>query len=186
MTHLKNTPERYGALSIGLHWLTLLVMAAVYAFVQLHEIFPKGSPGRAFMMQAHFSLGLLVMLLTLARLGLRWTSPEPRITPPIPHWQDVLAKLMHYLLYALMLGAPLAGWLVISASGKPVPLLFGLELPALLGESKSLSKLIKEAHEFVGTAGYALIALHAAAALVHHYVMRDNTLTRMLPWRQER
>jgi cytochrome b561 len=170
---------------MGLHWLTLLLMAAVYAFVELHELFPKDTPERTFMMRSHFSLGLLVMVLTLARLGWRWTSPIPRIEPPIPRWQDMLSHLVHGLLYALMVALPLAGWLMINAAGKPV-LFFGMELPALLGENKALYKQIKEVHEAIGTFGYALIGLHAAAALVHHYVMRDNTLTRMLPWRRER
>ncbi|MDR1967909.1 MAG: cytochrome b [Burkholderiaceae bacterium] len=180
----RNTSKRYGCLSVGLHWLTLLLMAAVYAFVELHELFPKDTPERAFMMYAHFSLGLLVMVLTLARLGLRWSAPTPRIEPPIPHWQAVFSQLVHGLLYLLLLGLPLVGWMMVSASGRPV-LFFGIELPALLDSNRALSKLLKEVHETIGTLGYALIALHAAAALVHHYVMHDNTLTRMLPWRRE-
>jgi cytochrome b561 len=181
----RNTSERYGTLSIGLHWLTLLLMAAVYAFVELHELFPKNTPERAFMMSSHFSLGLLVMVLTLARLGVRWTSPVPRIEPPIPHWQAMSSHLLHGGLYLLMVALPLVGWLMINAAGRPV-LFFGMELPALLDKSEALSKQLKEVHEAIGTLGYALIALHAVAALVHHYVMRDNTLTRMLPWRSER
>jgi cytochrome b561 len=89
---------------------------------------------------------------------------------------------MHILLFALMIGMPLAGWLLLSASGKPIPF-FGLELQALTGESKSLAKLVKEIHETGGTVGYFLIGLHAAAALFHHYIVRDNTLLRMLPGR---
>jgi cytochrome b561 len=181
----RNTPDRYGTLSIGLHWLTLLLMAAVYAFVELHELFPKNTPERGFMMRSHFSLGLLVMVLTLARLGLRWTSPVPRIEPPIPRWQAVSSHLLHGLLYLLMVALPLVGWLMINAGGRPV-LFFGMELPVLLGKNEALSKQLKEMHETIGTFGYALIALHAAAALMHHYIMRDNTLTRMLPWRRER
>jgi cytochrome b561 len=89
---------------------------------------------------------------------------------------------MHVALYALMIGMPLAGWLMLSAAAKPIPL-FGLQLPALIGESKALADLIEEIHETGGTVGYYLIGLHAAAALFHHYVKRDNTLPRMLPSR---
>ncbi|MNP75825.1 hypothetical protein D3C76_1729480 [compost metagenome] len=81
-----------------------------------------------------------------------------------------------------MIGAPLAGWLILSAAGKPIPF-FGLELPALIGPDKELAGQIKELHELAGTAGYWLIGLHAVAALFHHYVSRDNTLVRMLPGR---
>lgn len=79
-----------------------------------------------------------------------------------------------------MVGMPLAGWLLLSAAGKPIPF-FGLQLPALIGESKDLAGVIKEIHEIGGTVGYFLIGLHAAAALFHHYFLRDDTLRRMLP-----
>lgn len=78
-----------------------------------------------------------------------------------------------------MLGMPIAGWLILSFAGKPIPF-FGLELPALVAENKDLSKQIKEIHETIGTLGYYLIGLHAFAALVHHYGFKDNTLRRML------
>lgn len=93
-----------------------------------------------------------------------------------------MAGVMHAMLYALMLGLPLLGWLYLSAAGKPIPF-FGFNLPALVAENKALAGSIKEIHQTVGTAGYFLIALHAAAALLHHYVIRDNTLQRMLPSR---
>jgi cytochrome b561 len=69
---------------------------------------------------------------------------------------------------------------MLSAAGKPIPF-FGLELPPLIGENKELAKTIKEVHETGGTVGYYLIGLHTAAALFHHYLVRDNTLRRMLP-----
>jgi cytochrome b561 len=178
----RNTSSvRYGSWMIGMHWLMLLLVAAVYALVELRGIFPRGSAGRDAMMQWHAMLGLLVFGLTLARLALRVALPRPPIAPPPPAWQERLAGLVQWLMYALMLGLPLAGWLALSAAGKPVPF-FGLDLPPLIGANKALGKQIKEVHEAVATFGYALIGLHAAAALFHHYWMRDNTLTRMLPW----
>ena len=87
---------------------------------------------------------------------------------------------MHVALYTLMVGMPLAGWLLLSAEGKPIPF-FGLHLSALIGKSKYLADLIEEIHETGGTMGYFLIGLHTAAALYHHYFVRDNTLRRMLP-----
>ncbi len=83
-------------------------------------------------------------------------------------------------LYALMIGMPLLGWLTLSAEGKPIPFFF-VQLPALVNESKSVADWAKELHETGGTIGYFLIAMHAAAALFHHYVVGDNTLRRMLP-----
>ena len=81
---------------------------------------------------------------------------------------------------ALLIGLPLAGWVILSAAGKPIPF-FGLELPALVAPDTDLAKFVKGWHEWFGALGYWLIGLHALAGLYHHYVVRDNTLLRMLP-----
>lgn len=78
-----------------------------------------------------------------------------------------------------MFWMPVLGWLLLSAAGKPLPF-GGLELPALIAHNEALAHTSKEIHETLGTAGYFLIAAHAAAGLYHHYFRRDNTLTRML------
>ncbi len=176
----RNTTHRYGSLSIGLHWLMLLLVVAVYGCIELRGYFPKGSDPREALKTWHFMLGLSVFVLASLRLLVNLTAPVPRIEPDPPGWQKLSARLMHLALYALMIGMPLAGWLLLSAAGKPIPF-YGLQLPALIGQSKSLAGLIKEIHEIAGTAGYFLIGLHTAAALFHHYFVRDNTLRRMLP-----
>lgn len=178
----RNSTERHGSLSIGLHWLMLLLLIAVYVCIDLREFFPKGSEPREALKTWHFMLGLSVFVLVWLRLLSNLTGPTPRIEPDPPKWQKRSAWLMHVALYVLMIGMPLAGWLILSAEGKPIPF-FGLHLPALIHESKNMAELIKEVHETGGTVGYFLIGLHAAAALFHHYVVRDNTLRRMLPSR---
>lgn len=178
----KNTSSRYGSLSIGIHWLILLLFIAVYASINLRELYPKGSDPREALKTWHFMLGMLVFVFVWLRLAARASGPTPLIQPAQPGWQELSAKLMHLALYIVMIGMPLSGWLLLSASGKPIPF-FGLQLPALIGESKVLAAQIKEIHELAGTTGYYLIGLHAAAALYHHYIKRDNTLTRMLPGR---
>ncbi|PTU74735.1 cytochrome b [Pseudomonas mangrovi] len=178
----KNSENRYGSLSIALHWLMLILIAGVYACIELKGNFPKGSEPRELLKQWHFMLGLGVFALVWLRLLARLIAPTPRIVPAIPLWQALPAKLMHLALYALMIGAPLAGWLILSAADKPIPF-FGLQLPALIGPNPELAGQIKELHELAGVAGYWLIGLHAAAGLLHHFIRRDNTLTRMLPGR---
>lgn len=176
----KNTANRYGAISIAIHWLMLLLFIAVYATIELRGLYPKGSDPREALKTWHFMLGMLVFVLVWPRLAVRLSGLAPLIQPEPVYWQELSAKLMHLALYALMIAMPLSGWLLLSASGKPIPF-FGMQLPALIGENKDLAKLIKEIHETAGTAGYFLIGLHALAALYHHYIKRDNTLTRMLP-----
>ena len=179
----KNTAIRYGSLSIGLHWLMLLLFIAVYGCIELRGFYPKGSDPREALKTWHSMLGMLVFVFVWLRLAARLSGPTPGIRPEPSGLQQLSAKLMHLALYAFMIAMPLIGWLLLSASGKPVPF-FGLELPALIGKSKDLESQIKEIHEFLGTAGYYLIGLHAAAALYHHYIKTDNTLTRMLPDRK--
>ena len=175
---LKNTAARYHLSSVALHWLMLLLFVAVYASINLRELFDKGSTPREALKSLHFMLGLLMFALVWVRLLMRVKHPVPGIEPAPARWQKHVAQLVHLTLYAVMIGMPLAGWLLLSAAGKPIPF-FGLELPALIAPDKALASQIKEIHETVGTIGYFLIGGHAAAALFHHYVKRDNTLLRM-------
>lgn len=174
--------ERYDGMSIALHWLMLLLIAAVYACIELREFYPKASDIREGMKAWHFMLGLAVLVLVIVRMIARAAGRTPRITPEPKTWQNVLARSVHLALYLFMICMPIAGWLVLSASGKPIPF-FGLTLPPLVGENRDVAHQIKELHEAVGSVGYYLIGLHAFAALVHHYVMKDDTVRRMLPWR---
>lgn len=178
-----NSTDRYNVLSITLHWVMVLLLIAVYTFINLADVFPKGSDARNLMKTWHFMLGLSVLALVLVRIVVNLLNTAPRIVPNPPVWQTKLAKAMHFALYALMLGLPIAGWLMLSASGKPIPF-FGLQLPSLLTENKNLADNIKELHEAGGTIGYFLIGLHALAGLYHHYVVKDNTMLRMLPGRR--
>jgi cytochrome b561 len=169
---------RYGGLSIALHWLMLLLIALVYATMEFKTAFPKGSAQRDAMATWHYMLGLSVFFLAWLRLLARVTGPNPAVVPAMPKWPAALAGTTHASLYALMLGLPLLGWLTLSAKGTPVPF-FGAVLPALLEKSESLARRLKDIHETLATAGYFIIGLHAAAALYHHYVRRDNTLRLM-------
>lgn len=178
---LKNSRNRYGASVIALHWLMLVLLAAVYASMELRGFAPKGSELRANMQSLHFLLGLSVLVLVAVRLYVRWAAgAAPPIEPPMPRWPALLARLMHVALYLLMIATPLLGWLALSTAAKPVTP-FGFALPMLTGANEALAHPLKDLHETLATAGYALIGLHAAAALLHHYVIRDDTLVRMLP-----
>jgi superoxide oxidase len=176
------TTNRYGSISIALHWIMLLLIAAVYTCIELKGYFPKGSETREALKMWHFMLGLSVFALVWIRLVSIITGHIPPIVPTPPMWQKLLAKALHGALYLLMIGLPLLGWLLLSAAGKPIPF-FGLNLPALINENKNLASTIKELHETGGTIGYYLIGLHAVAGLFHHYLVKDNTLVRMLPSR---
>jgi cytochrome b561 len=173
---------RYGSPLISLHWLMLVLIVAVYACIELRELYPKGSAIREGLKTWHYMLGLAIFALVWLRLIARFLTPVPAIVPRPPQWQMLVARVTEFTIYVFMSVMPLLGWLILSGENQPVPFL-GLHLPALIGENKVLAKQFEEIHETIGNAGYFLIGLHAAAALIHHYVYRDNTLVRMLPSR---
>ncbi|QXL84010.1 cytochrome b [Comamonas sp. NLF-1-9] len=164
---------------IALHWLTLALLLAAYALIEWHDALPKGSGLRALAKYWHEMMGLAVLVVVLVRLPLRLLLGVP---PQLsgPQWQRRAALAMHWLLYLFLLCTPLLGWLYLSAKGTPVPF-FGLQLPALIAPDKLLAPDIKEIHETIATAGYWLIGGHAAAALIHHWLLSDATLARMSP-----
>ncbi|BCN94187.1 cytochrome b561 [Thiomicrorhabdus immobilis] len=182
--NLKNTPQTYGALSIGMHWLMFILIVATYASIELRELFDKGSEIRNDFKIWHFTLGLSVLVLLALRLSLVVLQKTPSISPAPSALQQRLAKLAHRLLYAFMIIMPVLGWLILSGEGKTIPF-YGWELPALISESEFWADIFEEMHEFIGVMGYWLIGLHAFAALFHHYLLRDNTLVRMLPFKKD-
>lgn len=159
-----------------------LLIVVSYASIELREFFPKESPPREAMKSLHFMIGLTILGLVAIRIAARFASSTPPILPPPPRWQEIAARIVHLALLLFMLAMPILGWLILSAEGDPIPF-WGLELPPLTAADKPFAEEVEEIHETIGNVGYFLIGAHAAAALFHHYVVRDNTLTRMLPRR---
>ncbi|HEY5809172.1 MAG TPA: cytochrome b [Povalibacter sp.] len=175
---METSSDRYGRLSVVIHWATLALLVAVYACIELREMYPRGSEIREALKTWHYMLGLTVFFLVWVRITARLFGKTPPIVPATPKWQLIIANSVELALYALMIALPLLGWVMLSAEGKSIPF-FGLQLPALVGSNEALAERTKEVHETLATIGYFLIGLHAIAALFHHYVRRDNTLRRM-------
>ena len=179
-----NTKERYGSLSLALHWITFLVMIGVFACIELHENFPKGSEIRSSLMTWHFQLGLTVLILVLVRLVVKAMGPDPDIKPALSRLQYLSSKAVHLALYLIMLVMPIAGFIGRTLAGKTT-YFFGMALPVLLNKNEDLAENIFDVHGLIGKAAYFLIAAHVIAGLYHHYAQHDNTLTRMLPERKK-
>ncbi len=156
------------------------MLIAVYACIELRELYPKGSDPRELLKTWHFMLGLSVFVLVWVRIIAKRISRAPDKQISIAAWQHWLAKSVHFLLYVFMICMPLAGWLILSGEGKNIPF-FGLSLPALIQENKDLANSIEEIHETAGGIAYFVIALHICAGLFHHYIKGDNTLVSILP-----
>jgi cytochrome b561 len=129
----------------------------------------------------HKEFGMLVLVLVTTRLAWRFGSILPRLAEGMPEWQMVAARFVHLCFYALMFALPITGWLMSSAAGFPVPF-FGLfYLPDVVPYSERLFQLFRDLHHWLGYVLIPFIAVHAGAALGHHFLYRDATLRKMLP-----
>lgn len=178
-TNPTTTATSYPPAAIALHWIMVVLIAAVFTAIELKGYYPKGSETRALLTSVHMMLGITVLLLVIVRIGIRIPNSAPPIVPRPAAWQTALAHLTHFTLYAAMIGMPLLGWTMVSAGGHSVPF-YGLSLPPIVGENKAFAHQLEEIHEFLGNALYYVIGLHAIGALFHHYVLKDNTLLRMV------
>ncbi len=178
---IRNTIDRWGSVSITLHWLTaLLVLGLVAVGFVMGEL--PNTPMKRDVYALHKSLGLTVLGLTALRLGWRLLQPTPALPDGLPAWQQWAAKLGHFGLYALLLLIPASGWVYNWASNFSTPF-FGW---TLLDKAGSVDSALKANAHLVHEWGvYALLALlvaHAGAAFWHHYQLKDRVLSRMAPW----
>ncbi len=182
-TRLRNTQQHYGAVAIGLHWLMAALLIALLALglymVSLPDV---GFDTRKIaLILFHKQLGLLALALAALRLAWRVGNALPSLVETLPDWQKVTARVVHLCFYALMLALPVTGWLMSSAAGIPVSL-FGLfDLPDLIAHNEYLFRAFIEVHKWLSYALIACIAIHAAAALRHHFLFKDGTLRKMWP-----
>ena len=166
-----------------LHWLTLLLIVAIFVLAWAIG-FAASKPQIVMLTQLHRSLGLTVWVVTLVRLGWRQIARLPDWPASMPTPMRIAARGSESALYLLLLTQPVLGLLQSNARGDRVDLFFLGTLPALIGPDRPLARQLLAAHSAVGLGLLALIALHAAAALYHHFWRRDDTLTSMLPQRR--
>lgn len=180
---LRNTAEAYGSVAKFLHWSIVLLILPQYFLAEAAEDYAEGSLEAARVMGLHQSLGLLVLVLALVRIAWKVANrPHPAPAAGVA-WQRRSAAIGHGLLYLLVLLQPLSGWIMVSAAGA-APSPFGVPLPALAPENHSLQERLEDVHEALFQALLVVAAIHVAAALFHHFVLRDGTLRRMLPGRR--
>ena len=182
--------KRYTLVAIGLHWLIAL---AIVALIVIGLLMTKAGlkPAQQFpLYQLHKSIGITVLLLSVLRLIWRLFFRPPPMTD-MPRHEKLMAEGAHGLFYVLIIGLPLSGWAMVSASRYNIPtVLYGLiRWPhlAFLSELPQAQKAPAEAslklvHAYGAYVLIALLILHAGAALRHHLVLRDETLWRMLPF----
>jgi cytochrome b561 len=183
---LSNTDQHYGVAAITLHWLmaamigTLVVMGVT--MVRLPDV---GFDTRKItLILIHKEIGTLAFAVLAARFVWRQWSPLPRLAETTPERQKVAAIFVHLCFYALMIALPVTGWVMSSAAGIPVSVLGLVTLPDLVPRDDLLFEQLRQTHDWLGYAMTGLIGLHAGAALWHHFLIRDDTLRKML-WSSE-
>jgi cytochrome b561 len=180
----------YSAVAILLHW---LIAALILTNIGLAWYFGtlKG-PAEVAPLALHKSIGITVLLLTLVRIAWRLINRPPPLPATMKPWERWAAKATHVLFYVIMLGMPLSGWAMVSASPlikvHPTVLYGVVPWPAVpYGHMDSdtlhgLRKLFGKTHGLLAWVAYFTIAIHVAAALKHMFIDRDDVMGRMLPF----
>ena len=170
--------SKYTSLQISLHWLVFLLVIIAYCTMELRGFAPRSY--RPLFSMFHFTCGISVLVLMVTRLVLRIVYRAPPIVPK-PHPAITgLSHLVHTLMYLLFISLPILGLLAIYYRGSEWHA-FGLSMPFRAEPDEDFEFTLKSWHELLANAGYFLVAVHAGAALFHHYFMKDNTLLRMMP-----
>ncbi|HVS76248.1 MAG TPA: cytochrome b [Steroidobacteraceae bacterium] len=170
-------PARYDGVSVLLHWITAALVVILWALGQTIDWFPKGAP-RIDARSTHFLFGVILGIVLLVRVG--WRASAGRSLPLAdPGWAGILAKAVHYGLY-LMLGATVV--LGIFNAWQRGDVVFNLfTIPKFAPGDAALKHTLEELHGDFADVVLIVAGLHAAAALVHHYLLRDSVLRRMWP-----
>jgi cytochrome b561 len=160
-----------------LHWLMAVCILAML-FIGVGMV-STVMPTYLTLVSIHKPLGIAILVLALVRLVLRLIYGAPSLPADLPEPMKLAAQLSHYVFYVLMIGMPLIGWAMLSASAYPVVLFAGVQLPAILPQSDSLHALLWGAHFYLAFVFFALILLHVAAALFHALIRRDGVFEAM-------
>jgi cytochrome b561 len=173
--------SRYSTVAIALHWLIGLAIIGNLIGGLTNDAFPPDQ--RAIVMGLHKSMGLLILLLSLARIGWRLANPPPPLPAHMTGGERLAARATHIGFYALMLMLPLSGWALASAGKRPLEFFWAFLVPKLPVDA-AMRGVFGETHEILGWVMIALLTLHILAVAKHQWFDRDNVLARMLPGRR--
>jgi cytochrome b561 len=176
---LCSSSSRYGSVARAFHWLTVVLVLAAYGLSKgdPYSLYSAAADGTR---RVHETLGMLVFILVLLRLLWRLIDSAPA-TDPMPGWVAAMAsKLMHFVLYALLIAIPptavLGTWL------EGLPLTFpGFDIVPQIAQARGLGQMIIEIHTTLGNVILCAAGVHAVAALFHHFYLRDGVLKSMGP-----
>jgi cytochrome b561 len=180
MPNTSNAPAHYTSTAKALHWLMAVLLIGLLALgFYMHDL--PLSPEKLRLYSWHKWAGVTVFVLVLARLAWRIAHRPPALPETMPPPMQLAAHAGHALLYLLMIAIPLSGWLMSSAKGFQTVWFGVLPIPDLLGKNKELGDLLAIVHKTLNLIFVAVLLGHVVAALKHHFMDKDDILTRMLP-----
>lgn len=174
---------RYSNTAVTIHWITVILVLAQAYFGFTFALSEPG-PARDGIFIWHKTTGVVILLLTLARLAYRLKNPPPPFSPELPAWERFAAVWNHRLFYLLLIAMPIVGFIAVSgyANGPTTPLLGGIEVPVIPGISNETGDMAGEVHELAAYLLVLLIVLHIGAALKHQFVDHWRGAARMPPF----
>lgn len=187
---LRNSEIRFGLVAVFLHWLIAVLFFAMIGLGLTMTALALTDPLKFPLYQLHKSIGVTIFALVALRLSWRATGTVPALPATLTPFERVAARFTHWGLYAILIAMPLTGWVIVSASPLGIPtVLYGLVPLPHLGfvaahpDKAAIGSAASILHEGLAWSGIALVTLHAAAALKHHFWDRDDVMRRMLPSR---
>ena len=171
---------RHDPMTIVLHWITAFLVLAQFASAHLWDFLEKGTSLRIDLIMTHLAFGILLAVTVVVRIAWRILGRD-RLPPAATGLQQLAATAVHMLLYCLLVAQVMLGFLFSWSSGMPLPFFNLFAIPVPITIDPSFRHTLAELHNDGGWAIIAVVGLHAAAALLHHYVLRDGVLRRMLP-----
>lgn len=169
----------YSSTARLLHWLTAVIVIGLVLVGLVMTNMPSG-PTQNLLFNLHRSTGVVLLPIILFRLAYRLSHPPPPLPADIPALQRMAAEGMHWTLYALLVVQPIIGWVATSAYRAPIVVFWLFELPPIAAENRAFSEQAFAVHRVIGILLAFLITAHAAAALFHHFVRKDQVLLRMV------
>lgn len=180
LTSTPLTGAKYDPIAQALHWLVLALLVTQFAVAWTMPDITKTTPDTG-LVAWHLSIGLTILLVMAIRLAWRLTHTPPAPPADLPAALQLLSRLTHWLLYAILLVLPLLGWANASSRGYPAMLFGAIELPALVPKGDEFGHTLGDVHGTIALVLLAVVALHVLGALYHQFFLRDRTVHRMLP-----
>ncbi len=187
--------SKYSAVAITLHWvIAICIIGMIPLGLYMSDLNDQANPSQAQvkeifqLYQIHKSIGITIMLLSIARLLWRLTHKAPPLPATMPAWEKLGAKFSHYAFYFLIIAVPLVGWAMVSSEKYYIPTVLFWTIPwphmaffDKMADKAAWNEFFNSAHYVLALLVVPLLALHVGAALKHHFFERDDVLARMVP-----